>query len=111
MHGAGQAAHQFGRVNGRDMRGVDTTVRFGDTNLLRQLLRAEPAVIVVGQALGVEFGQIVAQRRFLLRVARRAVQHAALAVIAVDPFTFEDDFDFVGDAVQQIKRCATLLGG
>ncbi|CEL29416.1 hypothetical protein SRM1_02767 [Pseudomonas fluorescens] len=110
LHGARQAAHQFGRVNGRHMRGVDATVRFGDTNLLRQLLRAEPAVIVVGQTLGVEFAQVVAQSRFLFRIARRAVQHAALAVIAVDTFTFEDDFHFIGDAVQQIKRRATLLG-
>ena len=72
--------------------------------------RAEPAVIVFVEALAVELVQILAQAGFLLGVARRAIQRAAFAVIAVDAFTFEDDFHFIGNAVQQIEGGAALLG-
>ncbi|MNS46883.1 hypothetical protein D3C72_793960 [compost metagenome] len=109
LHGARQAAYQFRRVDGRHVRRVNPAIRLGDADLLRQLLGAEPTIIVVGQALGVQFAQVLAQRGFLFRITRRAVQHAALAVIAIDAFAFEDDFHFIGNAVQQIKGSAALF--
>ena len=38
LHRPRQAAHQFGRVDGRDVRCIDTAIRLGDADLLRQLL-------------------------------------------------------------------------
>ncbi len=46
--------------------------------------------------------QIGAQAAFLFRVARRAVEHAALAVVAVDAFLLQHPRDFVGNPVQQV---------
>ncbi len=91
------------------MGGVDRAIRFGDAKLLGQLLRAQPAIVGFGQALGVEFVQIAAQAGFLLGVTRGAIQRAALAVVAVDAFAGQYLGHLVGDAVQQIKGSTALL--
>ncbi len=46
--------------------------------------------------------QIGAQAAFLFRVARRAVEHAALAVVAVDAFLLQHPRDLVRNPVQQV---------
>ncbi|MNT48652.1 hypothetical protein D3C72_1854440 [compost metagenome] len=88
---------------------VDTAIRFGDANLLRQLLGAEPAVIAFVEALAVEVVQIGAQAGFLLGIAGSAIQRPAFAIIAVDAFTFDDNFHFIGNAVQQIVGSPAIL--
>ncbi|MNL25949.1 hypothetical protein D3C87_1474520 [compost metagenome] len=99
LHRARQPAYQFGWVNGRHVGGVNAAVGFGDPDLLRQLLRTEPAVIAFVEPLLVELVQILAQAGFLLRIAGSAVQRAPFAVIAVDAFTFQDNRYFIRNGV------------
>ncbi|MNI69231.1 hypothetical protein D3C73_1249680 [compost metagenome] len=89
---------------------VDTTVRFGHADLLRQLFRAQPAVIVLVEPLAVQLVQVLAQAGLLLGIAGCAIKRATLAIIAVDAFTIDDVFHFIGNAMKQIVRGATLLG-
>ncbi|MNY15434.1 hypothetical protein D3C86_1486450 [compost metagenome] len=77
---------------------------------MRQLLGVEPAIIVFGQALAVKRVQVMAQAGFLLRIAGGAIQGSALAVIAVDAFTIEDNRHLIRNTVQQIDRSPALLG-
>ena len=111
LNGPRQATHQFRRVDGRDVRGIDAAIRLGNTDLLGQLLRAEPAVVVFGEALGVQLVQIAAQAAFLLGVTCGAIQGATFAVIAVNAFAGQHLGHFIGNTVQQVKRSAPLLRG
>ncbi|MNF93120.1 hypothetical protein D3C84_757860 [compost metagenome] len=106
----GQTSHQLCRVQGRHVRCIDTAIRLGNSDLLRQLLGAEPAVMAFRQALAIQFVQILSQAGFLFRIPRRAIQRPAFTVIAVDAFTFEDNFDFIGNAMQQVIRRPPPLG-
>ncbi len=108
LHGPRQTTDQLRRVNGRDMGGEDAAVGLGHADLLGQLLGTEPAVVVIGKALGVQLAQVITQNGFLLWVARGTIKHPALTVIAVDAFAFEDDLHFIGNAVQQIERRPAL---
>ncbi|MNJ50620.1 hypothetical protein D3C77_458990 [compost metagenome] len=99
FHGAGQATHQFGRLDGGDIGIENGAVGFADTQLGGQLRRAHPAVVGFGQALLVEFVEVAAQGGFLLRVACRAIQHAAFAVVAVDAFERQYTLHFIGNAM------------
>lgn len=58
-----------------------------------------------------QLGQVFAQAGFLLGVTGGAVQRPAFAVVAVDTFALQHLPDFIGDAVQQVKRGPALLGG
>ncbi|MNI53608.1 hypothetical protein D3C73_1084540 [compost metagenome] len=109
LHGARQATYQFRRVNGGDVGRKDAAIGLGDPDLLRQLLGAEPAVLALAQALLVKLVQILAQAGFLFGIACSAVQRPALAVITVDAFTFEHDFHFIRNAVQQFVGSTALL--
>ncbi|MOA14719.1 hypothetical protein D3C78_1348380 [compost metagenome] len=110
LHRPGQPPYQPGRVNGRYVRRVDAAVRFGDTNLLRQLFRVQPAIVAVVEPLAMKIVQIVTQAGLLFRIACCAIQHAAFTVITVDPLAFEDDLHFIRNAVQQIIRGAAIFG-
>lgn len=92
------------------MRRIDRAIRLGDTQLLGQLLRAEPAVVGLGEALGIERVQVKTQAAFLLGVTRGAVQGAALAVVAINALAGQHLGHFVGNTVQQVKRSTPLLG-
>ncbi len=81
---------------------MDRPVAAGDAQLLVEFLRRQPAVVAFVQAFGIEIMQIGAQAAFLFRVARRAVEHAALAVVAVDAFLLQHPRDLVGNPVQQV---------
>ncbi|MNR02779.1 hypothetical protein D3C85_1186460 [compost metagenome] len=111
LHCTRQSAYQFRRVNSRHVRGINAAIRFGNANLLRQLFRAQPAVIAFVEALFVELVQILAKAGFLFGIPGGAVQRPTLAIITVDAFTFEDNFHFIGDLVQHVVRGAALLGG
>ena len=78
---------------------MDRPVAAGDAQLLVEFLRRQPAVVAFVQAFGIEIMQIGAQAAFLFRVARRAVEHAALAVVAVDAFLLQHPRDLVGNPV------------
>ncbi|KWV87533.1 hypothetical protein PFLmoz3_02816 [Pseudomonas fluorescens] len=106
-----QATHQLRWVDRRDVGGIDAAIRLGNADLLGQLLRAEPAVVVFGEALGVQLVQIAAQAAFLLGVACGAIQGAAFAVVAVNAFANQHLCYFIRNAMQEVKRSATLLGG
>ncbi|MNY09749.1 hypothetical protein D3C86_1426850 [compost metagenome] len=110
LHRPGQPPYQSGRVNGRHVRRVDTAVGFGDADLLRQLFRGQPAIVAVVEALAVEIVQVVTQAGLLLRIACGAIQHPAFTVVAVDSLTFEDNFHFIRNAVQQIVGGAARFG-
>ncbi|MNJ37237.1 hypothetical protein D3C77_320480 [compost metagenome] len=109
LHCTGQAAHQFGRLNGCHIGIEDRPIGFADAQLAGQLLRAQPAVVVFVQALLVQLVQVGAKGRFLLWITCRAVQHAAFAVVAVDVLTFENALHFIGNAMQQVVGGAALL--
>ncbi|MNG26807.1 hypothetical protein D3C84_1118440 [compost metagenome] len=85
------------------MRCIDTAIRLCNSDLLRQLLGAEPAVITFAQALTVEVIQIAAQAGFLLGVTCGAVHHPTFAVIAGNALTRQHDFYFIRNAVQQVE--------
>ncbi|MNO83697.1 hypothetical protein D3C76_750180 [compost metagenome] len=110
LYRAGQATHQFGRLDGGDVGIEDCAIRAADAQLWRQLAGAKPAVVGFGQALFVEFVQVRAQAGFLLGVARCAIQHATFAVVAVDAFALQHLGNFIGDAVQQVVGGAPLFG-
>ncbi|MNZ83523.1 hypothetical protein D3C78_1022540 [compost metagenome] len=74
------------------------------------MLRTHPAVIGFVQTLLVELVQIGAKSGLLLGVTRRAIQHAAFAVIAVNLLALQHTLHFIGNAVQQVIRGAALLG-
>ncbi|MNP14984.1 hypothetical protein D3C76_1073230 [compost metagenome] len=107
---ARQSPHQLGRMQGRDVRRIDCAIRLGHADLLRQLLRAQPAVVAFVEALAVQLVQVLAQAGFLLGVAGGTVERATFAIIAVDVFTIDDVFHFIGNAMEQIVRGTTLLG-
>lgn len=93
------------------MRAVEAAQGAGHADVPGQFVGREPAVVVVVQALGVEVVEVVAQAGFLLRVAGRAVEHAALAVVAVDALAGEHLGHLVGDAVEQVPAGAALFTG
>ncbi|MNN11847.1 hypothetical protein D3C81_1248220 [compost metagenome] len=88
---------------------VDGAVGVVDPQLGIQLFRAQPAVVVFGHALAIQVVEVGAQAAFLFRVACGAVQHAALAVVAVDTLALQHAVHFIGDAVQQVDAGAALL--
>ena len=90
------------------MGGEDCAIRFCHADLLCQFGGAQPAVVGFIQAFAIQVCQIAAQAGFLLRVACRAIQPAALAIIAVDAFTIDDVFHLIGNAVEQIEGLAPL---
>ncbi|MNC25938.1 hypothetical protein D3C75_740480 [compost metagenome] len=91
------------------MRAVDRAVGVAHAKLGVQLLRAQPAVVILGHALAVEVIEVGTQAALLFRVARGAVQHAAFAVVAVDAFMLQHVVYFIGNAMQQVDAGAALL--
>ncbi|MNO86743.1 hypothetical protein D3C76_781520 [compost metagenome] len=89
---------------------INSAIRLGQANLLRHLLRAQPAVVVFVETLAVQFVQVLAQCGLLLGVASGTIEGAAFTIIAIDAFTFDDAFHLIRDVVEQIVRGTTLLG-
>ncbi len=83
------------------MRAVQRTLGILHAQLAGQLIGLQPAVIVFALAQFAQRRELRLQPLALFGIARRAVQHAALAVIAGDTFTVEHAPDFIGNVVQQ----------
>ncbi|MCY1412501.1 hypothetical protein D9M71_279110 [compost metagenome] len=109
--GPGEGAGQFGRLDGRAMGCVDRSERAGDAQLAAQFGGRQPAVVGLAQTFAIKVGEILAQPALLLGVACGAVQHAALAVVAVDAFALQYPFDFVRNVVQQAVGFDALFAG
>ena len=103
---ASQAADQLGRLDGGAVRTVDRAEGVGHADAFAEVEGGKPAVVGLIQAQGTQGGELGLEAVQLFGVTRGAVEHPALAVVALDTFALQHLGHLVGNAMQQVEGFA-----